>query len=497
MNDKKGVLTCIKEDATFTKQQKEDQKNVFMRRLRTIKSDILSFDAFKSSAEDHSFIIQAKQIAIPNKSTFEKDSIFYDLQCSPQDYIPCMLKMMQELERQGIKLLSVFPLRTDVIPKHVKFDTTTITHMLMSKALLGRPKSFYLRKGNLVKHEDDIWKAFFRTEKKVFHNCDTSRYRFNYMIETDGVGCSIQVIRQDKAGRKFVRAPKNVTREPYFDEVDYNQVKDKKLVSIDPNMSDLLFCMSAEDGKLRYTQDQRRKETKQKKYAKIQEGMKENSDVKQLETELSQYNKKTLVFDDFKQYIMAKNRINAKLFQFYEQGLFRKLKLNGYINRMRSEQRFMKRFEDKYGKPDEVVIGIGDWEQYQHRKFKEPVKGKGFREMLRKYGYEVYLVDEHKTSCTCHGCKAGRCETFRECKNPRPWKRDDTIKRHGLLMCQTCKRLWCRDTNSSLNILEVMMWHINGMGRPDHLKRTRQQCISDATSVSQNQNLHEDAKPQL
>ena len=26
-------------------------------------------------------------------------------------------------------------------------------------------------------------------------------------------------------------------------------------------------------------------------------------------------------------------------------------------------------------------------------------------------------------------------------KNPRPWRRNDTIKRHGLLMCQTCKRL--------------------------------------------------------
>jgi len=30
-----------------------------------------------------------------------------------------------------------------------------------------------------------------------------------------------------------------------------------------------------------------------------------------------------------------------------------------------------------YGNPEETVIGFGDFEQYQHRKFKEPVKGKG------------------------------------------------------------------------------------------------------------------------
>ena len=30
------------------------------------------------------------------------------------------------------------------------------------------------------------------------------------------------------------------------------------------------------------------------------------------------------------------------------------------------------------------------------------------------------------------------------------------IKRHGLLMCQTCKRLWNRDLNSGLNICRIM-----------------------------------------
>ena len=127
------------------------------------------------------------------------------------------------------------------------------------------------------------------------------------------------------------------------------------------------------------------------------------------------------------------------------------------------------------------MIGIGDYEQYQHRKFKEPVKGKGFRQMFRKAGYKnLYLVDEHKTSCRCHNCKnlvkgdqivGGECVTFRRCPNPRPWRREESIIRHGLLMCQTCQKLWCRDTNASLNIWEIMKAAKDGTQRPKYLRR--------------------------
>lgn len=65
----------------------------------------------------------------------------------------------------------------------------------------------------------------------------------------------------------------------------------------------------------------------------------------------------------------------------------------------------------------------------------------------------------------------GRCETFRKCRNPRPWKRNEIITRHGLLMCQTCKRIWCRDNNSSMNILKIIQYHAQGKERPKYLQR--------------------------
>ena len=39
----------------------------------------------------------------------------------------------------------------------------------------------------------------------------------------------------------------------------------------------------------------------------------------------------------------------------------------------------LNRIESIFGKPFDTIIRFGDFEQYKHRKYKEPVKGKGFR----------------------------------------------------------------------------------------------------------------------
>ena len=49
-------------------------------------------------------------------------------------------------------------------------------------------------------------------------------------------------------------------------------------------------------------------------------------------------------------------------------------------------------------------------------KYKEPTKGKGFRTLLKKNGYKVYLVNEFRTSCKCSCCKCSCCNGG-DCKN--------------------------------------------------------------------------------
>jgi hypothetical protein len=124
---------------------------------------------------------------------------------------------------------------------------------------------------------------------------------------------------------------------------------------------------------------------------------------------------------------------------------------------------------------------LGDFDQRKHRKFKEPVKGKGFRTLFRKAGYGVYLVDEFRTSCRCSACGGewAKPTTFRVCESdsPRP-NRTGRILRHGLVKCNTCSTLWNRDTNAASNIWKIAMSAIRGEARPESGALTRARSAS-------------------
>jgi hypothetical protein len=224
----------------------------------------------------------------------------------------------------------------------------------------------------------------------------------------------------------------------------------------------------------RYSQDQRRKETKMKKYNNIILAMKtnkiNNKSIIEYETELSHFNKKSLVIAKFKEYIKEKNRINHILFEFYKRELFRKLKFGRYINIKRNEQKMINQFRKTFGSSEDTVICIGDWEQRKQMKFKEPTLGKGMRTLFRKNNYKVFLVDEFRTSCKCSNCEGGICEKFRIRQHPN--KNKDEIRLvHGLLRCKSGCGLWNRDRNGSSNIYKIAKNTINKLARPNYLCR--------------------------
>ena len=476
---KKAMVKLIKKKFK-TPKSRQQAVNKLCNQLRRIKNDLLNGDKPKTSSTIyHSWIDKERKNILPNRK-YKKDNVYYDLLCSPQEYLPFMFYMMKRVESYNESVNNICPLRSDIIPKYFRLDTTSLIHLLFTKKQGN--KSFYLTNGNLVKYQEKIWNFFFKTNLKCFHSNDDYKYKFHCMIETDGVGVSILLIRKDLEGKRLKSPKVTLNSEKYINELtedEYTILQEKNVVAIDPNMSDLIYCIDEDGQKFRYTQDQRRKETKQKKYRNIlQENKLEtkinDKNIVEWETELSHYNKKTLDFDKFKDYIKQKNIMNIALQAFYEKNIYRKLKLSSFINRKRSESKMLNNFCKLYGNPEETIIGFGDFEQYQHRKFKEPVKGKGFRTLFRKAGYKVYLVDEFRTSCRCSNCESddGICKTFRECENPRPW-RNGRILRHGLVKCKTCSGLWNRDTNASRNILKITLDEIKRLGRPDYLKRSQ------------------------
>ena len=499
--EKKALVAIIKKHKTTTA-RRQATTNALCAQLRRIKTDLLNPDHPKTAhALYHSWIDEQRLKVLPQRKLRE-DSVFYDIQCSPQDYLPKMLYMMKTVEARGVSVNNACPLRSEIVPKHFRLDTVSLINLCFTSEQGKR--SDYTTKGNLVKHQAKIWGFFFKTDMKCFHldENDAHAHTFDHQIETDGVSCSILLKRRDMVGKRVKEPkPKKGSSELYIDEVeDYATIKDKRVVAIDPNMSDLLYCVDSdgkEQTKFRYTQDTRRKETKAKKYRDyLQQRKQEVVDGKRVvewEAELSAFNRKTTDFERFKAYIHKKNELNARLAPFYNEYIFRKLKLGSYMRRQITEARLLKRFQKLFGGPVETIIAIGDFEQRKHRKYKEPIKGKGFRTLFRKAGYGVYLVDEFRTSCRCSAC-GGECKTFRECLNPRPY-RTGSVLRHGLVKCKTCSRLWNRDTNAASNIWKVAVSAIRGDERPHYLRRAKG-SISGATSVPHNHDLHGNAKSQ-
>ena len=472
---KKFIISKIRK-LNITQKAKEKRVNNLCTQLRKIKSDLLNVENinYKSHSIYHTWINQQKQLITPNKSTYKKNNIVYDLMCSPFDYFPCMIKMMKQVEKEDHTISNVFPMRNEIIPKHIRLDTTTLVHLLITKKQGN--KSNYLTKGNLKKNEDKIWKFFFRTERKMFHK---KHYEFHHMIETDGISCSLLLLRKDLIGKKLPIMKKGLSIEIYIDELtDYTQLQNKKIVAIDPGKCDLIYCVDADNkeaNKFRYSQDQRRKETKKKKYSKIQLELKKEKingkTIIEWETELSKLNRKSLTINKFKEYIQKKSEINGILFKFYEKYIFRKLRLQSYRNTKRSEQKMINKFKKIFGNEKDVIVCFGDYEQKKQMKFKEATKGKGMRTLFRKAGFQTYLIDEFRTSCMCSKCEIGICKKTMVRENPKPYRTGNIIV-HGLICCKNGCGYWNRDVNGATNIYKIAYNAINNKKRPNYLSRS-------------------------
>jgi hypothetical protein len=471
---KKLIVSKIRK-LNITQKEKEQRVSNLCSQLRKIKTDLMNIENknYKSHSMYHTWINKQKQFITPNKKTYKKNNIVYDLMCSPMDYFPCMINMMKQVENEEQTISNVFPMRSEIIPKHIRLDTTTLVHLLMTKKQGN--KSDYLTKGNLKRKEDKIWEFFFRTERKIFHK---KYYEFHHMIETDGVSCSLLLLRKDLIGKKLPMMKKGLSTETYINELtEYSQLQNKKIVAIDPGKCDLIYCVDddkKEANKFRYSQDQRRKETKKKKYSKIQLELKKEKingkTIIEWETELSKLNRKSLNIQKFKGYIQKKSEINGVLFKFYETYIFRKLRLQSYRNTKKSEQKMINQFKKVFGNEKDVVVCFGDYEQKQHMKFKEATKGKGMRTLFRKAGFQTYLVDEFRTSCMCSNCEIGICKKTMVRKNPKPYRTGNIIV-HGLICCKNGCGYWNRDVNGATNIYKIAYNAINNKERPNYLSR--------------------------
>jgi hypothetical protein len=111
---------------------------------------------------------------------------------------------------------------------------------------------------------------------------------------------------------------------------------------------------------------------------------------------------------------------------------FRKLKFASKIYYDKCDERLVKDLKSSFG--ESPVLIVGDWSAPNVR-FQEPTRNKGLLRYLQKKGFQLFLIDEFKTSTCCPFCTTHKLEKFREVINPRPYQRtkQPRVTCHGLL----------------------------------------------------------------
>lgn len=420
-----------------------DDKNVYK-----IRKDLID-NTYKSDNKYHIFIKKYRNKILPN--VFEK-SFHYDLAKNSMKYLPFAIYINTYLEKKGLAQFHCFPLRNNIVPKHITLDTTCLIELLLENGFAKYTKG----KGTLNNSKNVIWDTYFKMDNKIFKKC-SKEYQFDFTIITDGIGCSLRFKKI-----KQVKVKKDKFSLPYFDTIEPDILQKKKLVYIDPNKGNLIYCCDDKDTFFRYTQQQRIKETGRIRFQKIMKNYKEEHDIEKDETLISHENSKTTNFLKFQKYLKIKNKINEKLFKYYEEEFIRKLKLRLKINTIRSERKLINNLKNKYNNP---TLIIGDGKVKSSMKYNMSSPTIGLTKLLNK-NFECYYINEHRTSCLNY-----RTTDNNLIINKNLYKNNKKI--HSVLVSKIqsssgylYKSYINRDKNSVLNMKKIVNLYLSGNERP-------------------------------
>ena len=99
----------------------------------------------------------------------------------------------------------------------------------------------------------------------------------------------------------------------------------------------------------------------------------------------------------------------------------------------------LKNFENKFGSKENVLVVMGDYDKGSNNmKGKEPTICKKFRRLFKNKGYEMYLINEFRTSIRCNECLE-ELEKFKMNPSKKPYNKGELCLCNGLLRCQSVK----------------------------------------------------------
>jgi len=396
----------------------------------------------------------------------------YDCKVNPTNYLFYTIKMNEEIEKKNLNLTDKFklfqpiPLRNSIIPHYITLDANGVLSTFKED---GETSLGY----KVSENKEKIWNMIFNTKNKILNK---KGYEFK-TIQTDGFGVSIcyqKIGKNSNQNNEYIECDDLYITD--LDDEEIEKCKKRKLVSIDPGKHSLVYMLDEEKKKLRYTASQRRVESYRKKYNMISRWEKLNNNIIEEETKLSIQNCKTVNYEKFKLYLQEKTRLNDKIKSFYEKDIHRKFKWRTWIYQRKSEDNFINRIENTYGKREDILLCYGNWSNTKQMKYLMPTKGIGMRRAIEKK-FDVILVDEFRSSKLCSCCYK-ELENYKlnkyELSEYKKHNGKEINKIHRLLICRSCRSnglenknitFMNRDMNACINILNISKDWINKRSR--------------------------------
>jgi len=474
-----SILTCLETNIKthFTKHlrrfinihfendaQTKEERHEMYKQTKKVFDDII-YNTDTSENEYKQWKDENKSFLIPQ---IINKNIYYDLECTPQNYLYPMIFMTLKLEEKEKKLFQFCPLRKSLIPKYMNIDTKTLVTMLVDTKKIKISQTELVKKIN--DNKDVVWNSLFNMEK-INKLMNADKYIFNHMFSTDGIGCSLVFLRSDLKDKNIPQS-KNAGNNDYdyiteLEDEELNHLKDYNKVAIDPGKNTLMFMIDENGNTLKYTKMQRRIETYAKKKRQIINKTFEQNDIKKIEEPLNQTCSMSCNYDKFINYCIVRNRINQQLNIYYEQDLFRKLRWRSHTYTQKSESILINKIRRTFGK--KIVIGFGSFQQTQQMKNCMPTPNKSLKDLLSRH-FNLCIIDEFRTSKICCHCLEGETCYYKQRENPKPFRKG-MMNVHGLLTCNKCSKsshshLINRDLNGSKNILYLMKEWIHHRKRP-------------------------------
>ena len=215
-----------------------------------------------------------------------------------------------------------------------------------------------------------------------------------------------------------------------------------------------------------------------------------------IETDLSKFNSRTLKMDEYKNFIINKNKINTKLDSFYQNKLFRKLAFRRFIRTKQSEINLLNEIENKYLTNEDkinckkILILHGDWSRSNSMKGTLPVPHIGIKKLLASR-FDIIDVNEFNTSKLYN-------KTLKEMDNVKIRKKKH-VKHLREILTPKEKTEKCifvnRDVNACKNILTIGKTFLINQTRPLQFCKTVKLEKDKTQGLSSSQPIEFKRKP--